>query len=159
TDARMDALGLAARRKSSEDEALYDLSLGYDRGAVLAYHFYDQMHAYESVGVNVRDYISAMLDGINWEREAKRLDEYAKQVARGKKLREDAKFAPVTPLTISNADQNLVARIAEADQLIKARRYDDAKALLESALKDQPNNARALYGLADIMSKKATALE
>src|SRR5262245_30005839 len=47
-DARMDALGLAARRKSSEDEALYDLSLGYDRGAVLVYHFYDQMKAYEA---------------------------------------------------------------------------------------------------------------
>src|SRR5262245_58841782 len=45
TDARMDAMGLAARRKSSEDEALYDLSLGYDRGAVLVYHFYDQMKA------------------------------------------------------------------------------------------------------------------
>src|SRR5262245_4361963 len=35
TDARMDALGLATRRKSSEDEALYELSLGYDHGAVL----------------------------------------------------------------------------------------------------------------------------
>lgn len=159
TDARMDALGLAARRKSAEDEALYDLSLGYDHGSVLAYHFYDQMKAYESVGVNVRDYLSAMLDGINFERESKRLDEYAQQLARGKKLREEAKFAPVTPLTISNADENLVARITEADQLIKARKYDEAKTLLDSALKDKPNNARALYGLADVMSKKATALE
>jgi hypothetical protein len=159
TDARMDALGLAARRKSAEDEALYDLSLGYDHGAVLAYHFYDQMKAYESVGVNVRDYISAMLDGINFERESKRLDELAQQLARGKKLREEAKFAPVTPLTISNADENLVARIAEADQLMKARKYDEAKTMLDSALKVKPNNARVLYGLADVMSKKATALE
>jgi hypothetical protein len=159
TDARMDALGLAARRKSSEDEALYDLSLGYDRGSVLAYHFYDQMKAYETVGVNVRDYLSAMLGGVNFERESKRLDEYAQQLARGKKMREEAKFAPATPLTISNADENLVARIAEADQLIKARKYDEAKTTLDSALKDQPNNARALYGLADVMSKKATMLE
>src|SRR5262249_47448378 len=56
-------------------------------------------------------------------------------------------------------DENLVARIAEADQLIKARKYDEAKTALESALKDQPNNARVLYGLADVMSKKATALQ
>ncbi|HEU0183719.1 MAG TPA: hypothetical protein VFS27_00280 [Blastocatellia bacterium] len=159
TDARMDATGRAARRKSAEDEALYDLSLGYDHGAVLAYHFYDQMKAYESVGVNVRDYIAAMLESINFERESKRLDEYAQRLARGKKLREEAKFAPITPATISNADENLVARIAEADQLIKARKYDEAKATLESALKDKPTNARVLYGLADVMSKKAAALE
>ena len=159
TDARMDALGLASRRKSAEDEALYDLSLGYDRGAVLAYYFYDQMKAYESVGVNVRDYVSAMLSGIDFKRESKRLDEYTQQIARGKKLREEAKFAPVTPLTISNADENLVARIAEADQLIKARKYDEARTMLDSALKDKPNNARVLYGLADLMSKKASTLE
>jgi hypothetical protein len=43
--------------------------------------------------------------------------------------------------------------------MIKARRYDEAKTMLESALKDQPNNARALYGMADVTSKKATTLE
>ena len=163
TDARMDALGLAARRQSSEDEALYELSLGYDRGAVLVYHFYDQMKAYEAVGVNIRDYMAAMLDGINFERESKRLGEYAQRLARGKQLREEAARASAlasapTP-TISNADEKLVARIVEADQMIKARRYDEAKTTLESALKDQPNNARALYGMADVTSKKATSLE
>ncbi|HEY7183252.1 MAG TPA: tetratricopeptide repeat protein, partial [Blastocatellia bacterium] len=159
TDARMDALGLAARRKSAEDESLYDLSLGYDRGAVLVYHFYDQMKAYESVGVNIRDYISAMLGNIDFKRESKRLDEYAQRLDHGKQLRAEAKSVATPPPTISNADENLVARIAEADQLIKARKYDEAKTALESALKDQPNNARVLYGLADVMSKKATALE
>jgi hypothetical protein len=159
TDARMDALGLAARRKSSEDDALYDLSLGYDRGAVLVYHFYDQMKAYESVGVNIRDYIAAMLGNIDFDRESKRLDEYAQRLTRVKQLRTEAALAPVPPPTISNADENLVAQIIDADQMIKARRYDEAKTTLESALKDQPNNARALYGMAEVTSKKATTLE
>jgi hypothetical protein len=159
TDARMDALGLAARRKSSEDEALYDLSLGYDRGAVLVYHFYNQVKAYEAVGVNIRDYFSAMLGNIDFERESKRLDEYAQRLTRGKQLRAEAALAPTPPPTISNADEKLVARIVEADQMIKARKYDEAKTALESALKDQPNNARALYGLADVTSKKASTLE
>ncbi|MGH9936607.1 MAG: hypothetical protein ACREAM_10200, partial [Blastocatellia bacterium] len=159
TDARMDALGLAARRKSSEDDALYELSLGYDRGAVLVYHFYDQMKAYEAVGVNIRDYVSAMLGNIDFNRESKRLDEHAQRLTRVKQLRAEAALAPVPPPTISNADEKLVARIVEADQMIKARRYDEAKTALESALKDQPNNARALYGLADVTSKKATTLE
>src|SRR5215813_9014948 len=163
TDARMDALGYAARRKSSEDEALYSLSLGYDHGAVLVYHFYNQMKAYEAVGVNIRDYFSAMLGNIDFKRESKRLDEYAQRLAHGKQMREEAALASALasapPPTISNADEKLVARIVEADQMIKARRYDEAKTTLESALKDQPNNARALYGMADVTSKKATSLE
>jgi hypothetical protein len=162
TDARMDALGLAARRKSSDDEALYELSLGYDRGAVLVYHFFDQMKAYEAVGVNIRDYLAAMLGNIDFKRESKRLDQYAQRLAHGKQEREEAALAAAIsapPPTISNADEKLVARIVEADQMIKARRYDEAKTTLESALKDQPNNARALYGMADVTSKKATTLE
>src|SRR5262249_42201768 len=68
-------------------------------------------------------------------------------------------LASAPPPTISNADEKLVARIVEADQMIKTRRYDEAKTVLDSALKDRPNNARVLYGLADVMSKKATTLE
>src|SRR5262245_30138313 len=158
-DARMDAMGLAARRKSSEDEALYELSLGYDRGAVLVYHFYDQMKAYEAVGVNIRDYFAAMLGNIDFERESKRLDEYAQRLARGKQLRAEAALAPVPPPTISNAAEQPVAPIVEPDQLLQAARSAPRKTTLESALKDQPNNARALYGMADVTSKKATTLE
>jgi hypothetical protein len=159
TDARMDALGLAARRKFSEDEALYELSLGYDRGAVLVYHFYDQMKAYEAVGVNIRDYISALLGNIDFERESKRLDEYAQRLTRVKQLRTEATLAPAPAPTISNADEKLVARIVEADQMIKARKYDEAQTVLKSVLNEKPNNARALFGLADVTSKKATTLD
>ena len=159
TDARMDALGYATRRQSSEDEAIYELSLGYDRGAVLVYHFYDQVKAFEAVGVNVRDYFAELLKNIDFEREAKRLDEYAQRLTRVKQLRTEATLAPVPPPTISNADEKLVARIVEADQMIKARKYDDAKTALETALKEKPNNARVLFGLAEVASKKATSLE
>ncbi|MGH9840883.1 MAG: hypothetical protein ACREEM_19080 [Blastocatellia bacterium] len=159
TDARMNVLGLATRRQSSEDEAIYDLSLGYDRGAVLVYHFYDQMKAFEAVGVNVRDYFSSLLGNIDFDRESKRLDEFAQRLTRVKQLRTEATLAPAPPATISNADEKLVARIVEADQMIKARKYDDAKAVLEAALREKPNNARVLYGLADVTSKRATTLD
>src|SRR5262249_42900588 len=116
TDARMDALGLAARRKFSEDEALYELSLGYDRGAVLVYHFDDVMKACQTISDNIRDYISARLGNMHFEREANRLDEYAQRLTRVKQLRTEATLAPAPAPTISNADENLVARIVEADQ-------------------------------------------
>lgn len=159
TDARMDVLGLAARKTSPEDEAIYQLSLGYERGAVLVYHFYEQMKAFEAVGVNVRDYFASLLKNIDFEREANRLKEYDQRLARYKQFRTDAVFAPAPPPTISNADEKLVARIVEADQMIKNRKYDDAKAVLEAALKEKPNNARVLFGLADVTSKRASTLD
>ncbi len=158
-DARMDVLGLAARKASPEDEAIYQLSLGYERGAVLVYHFYEQMKAFEAVGVNVRDYFSSMLKNIDFDRESKRLTEYEQRLARYKQFRTEATFAPAPPPTISNADEKLVTRIVEADQMIKNRKYDDAKAVLEAALKEKPNNARVLFGLADVTSKQASTLD
>jgi len=159
TDARMDVLGLAARKASSEDEAIYQLSLAYDRGAVLVYHFYEQMKAFEAVGVNVRDYFASMLKNIDFAREAGRLKEYEQRLARYKQFRTEAVLAPAPPPTISNADEKLVARIVEADQMIKNRKYDDAKAVLEAALKEKPNNARVLFGLAEVSSKRASTLD
>ncbi len=155
----MDVVGLASRRASTEDEALYDLSLGYDRGAVLVYHFYDQMKAFETVGVNLRDYFSSLLQNIDFESEGKRLEEYAQRLARVKQLRTEATLAPAPAVTISNADEKLVARIVEADQMIKLRNYDGARALLEIALRERPNNARVLFGLAEVSSKQASSLE
>lgn len=159
TNARMDVLGMAARNASPEDEAIYQLSLGYERGAVLVYHFYDQMKAFEPVGVNVRDYIASMLGNIDFEREANRLKEFEQRLARYKQFRTEATFAPTPTLTIANADEKLVARIVEADNLIKNRKYDDAKAILDAALKEKPDNARVLFGLAEVISKQASTLD
>lgn len=159
TDARMDVLGMAARKASPEDEAIYQLSLGYERGSVLVYHFYDQMKAFEAVGVNVRDYISSMLGGIDFEREANRLKEFEQRLARYKQFRTEATFAPAPTVAIANADEKLVTRIVEADNLIKNRKYDDAKAVLDAALKEKPDNARLLFGLAEVTSKQASTLD
>lgn len=159
TNARMDVQGLAARNASPEDEAIYQLSLGYERGAVLVYHFYDQMKAFEPVGVNIRDYIASMLGNIDFEREANRLKEFEQRLARYKQFRTEATFAPNPTLTIANADEKLVARIVEADNLIKNRKFDDAKAVLDAALKEKPDNARVLFGLAEVTSKQASTLD
>lgn len=159
TDARMDVAGLAVRRRSTEDDALYELSLGYDRGAVLVYHFYDQMKAFEAVGVNLRDYFSSLLGSIDFDRESKRLVEYEQRLARVRQLRTEATLAPTPTVSIANADEKLVSRIVEADQLMKARNYEGARALLETALREKPDNARVLFGLAEVTSKQATSLD
>ena len=94
---------------------------------MLVYHFYEQMKAYEAVGVNIRDYFSALLGNIDFERESKRLDEYAQRLTRVKQLRTEATLAPAPAPTLSNVDEKLTPRIVEADQMIRARKYDEAQ--------------------------------
>ncbi|NBO64979.1 MAG: hypothetical protein EBU88_09080 [Acidobacteria bacterium] len=155
----MDVVGLAARRTSSEDDVIFDLSLGYDRGAVLVYHFYDQIKAFEPVGVNIKDYFASLLKNIDFEREANRLTEFATRLERVKKLRTEATLTPAPAPTIANADEKLVTQIVDADKLMKARSYESARLLLETALRENPNNARVLFGLAEVASKQATSLD
>jgi hypothetical protein len=42
--------------------------------------------------------------------------------------------------------------------MMRARRYADAKAVLDAARRDRPDNARVLFGLADVTSKQAATL-
>jgi hypothetical protein len=157
-DARMMVLGMATRRKYEEEDAIYDLSIAYERGAVLVFHFYDQISAFERVGINLQDYFTALLEKIDFEREEKRLDEYAQRLARYKQARFELINTSPPPTMISDADEQIVARILEADQLIKERKYADARAILETVRKERPNNARALFGLAEVGSKQASLI-
>jgi tetratricopeptide (TPR) repeat protein len=142
---------------AAEEEAIYRLSLSYERGSVLVYHFYDLMKAYEDVGINIRDYFTSLIDPtlISFEREARRLEENKTKIENYKKHQAELAARPVLPATISNADPQIAARLNEADEMIKARRYDDARAILESVRRERPANARALFGLAEVTSKKA----
>jgi hypothetical protein len=126
---------------------------------VLVYHFYEQIKAFEPVGVNIRDYFASLLRNIDFTREAARLTEYATRLERVKKLRTEATLAPAPKPTIGNADEKLVSQIVDADRLMKARSYESARLLLETALRENPNNARVLFGLAEVASKQATSLE
>jgi tetratricopeptide (TPR) repeat protein len=157
TDARMSVLGLAARRKIEEADAIYELSLAYERGAVLVFHFYHQVSAFEPAGINLRDYFASLLK-VDFEREEKRLDEYGQRLARYKQARLEVLSAPPPSATISNADEQIVARIIEADEFIQARKYADARAILEAIRRERPTNARALFGLAEVSSKQASAI-
>lgn len=156
TDARMAVVGMPMERNYREADAIYDLSLAYERGAVLVFHFYEKMSAYDQVGVNLRDYFGDLLGKIDFERETGRLDEYAARLARYKQAKLEAAATPAPPPTISNADEQTVARILEADLMIKQRRYDEAQSVLEAIRRERPSNARALFGLADVTSKKAS---
>jgi hypothetical protein len=143
----------------ANERAIYELSFAYERGAVLAYHFYDKMATAEGAGANIRDYLSSLLaiSKGEFEREATRLEDYGPRIARYKEARAAAASAPPTAL-ISNSDQQIVKQLDEADRLIRAEQYAAAKGVLEGVRRQRPNNARALFGLAEVGSKMARAI-
>jgi hypothetical protein len=145
----------------ANERAIYELSFPYERGAVLVYHFYEKMATAEGAGVNLRDYIGSLLQISKGEfdRELKRLEEHAQRIARYKEARAAAAVnAPPPTALISNSDQQIVAQLDEADRLIRAEQYAAARTVLEGVRRQRPNNARTLFGLAEVGSKLASKI-
>ena len=171
-DVRLESLeSLAGRRFENEkalqkgldeenERAIYELSFQYERGAVLVYHFYDQMKQAENAGIDVRRFLGTLLQNIKFDLEVARLTDYAQRMERYKTTSElAAKTAPNLSAAISNADEGTIKQINEADRLIRAEQYNDARTILKGVLQQKSNNARAYFGLAEIGSKIAAKMK
>lgn len=123
------------------DDANYLLAQHYEQGAVLIFHFYNCLLNLERVGIDIRDFFPSLLVKIDFEKEGKRLDEVKEARARVEQKR------------------NSVKSIIDVDLLIKQRDYVQAKAQLETILKEQPKNARALFGMAQIVNNQISETE
>ncbi len=127
------------------DDAVYLLSQYYEQGAVLVFHFHDGLQDLERVGIDVRDYIEPSLKAIDFEKEAHRLDSVAEVRARIEAKRSKLRAAAQS--------------IIEIDSLITERKYAEARLQLETLLKAEPGNARALFGLAQIYNNQPSPVE
>lgn len=139
----------------TEDDAIYDLAQNYLRGAVLAFHFYESLKGFEQVGINIEDFFDQMVATTKFEREAKRAGEFEPVVARVSAARKAGGPKPGSEAEPGTA----VSKIVLSDDLIRQRRYDEARPLLEEIIRTQPNNARALYGLAQILAQVPSSVE
>ncbi len=134
-----------------EEEALLGLSTQYQRGAVLAFHFYEKLIPWERVGVDIEGYYPEMINSISFGRESDRVAEVTALRARleGKRA-ERAGRATREPVA---------EKLAAADDLIQRRGYREARPILEEILKAYPEHARALYGLARVLSGLASEID
>jgi tetratricopeptide (TPR) repeat protein len=154
------------RRAYTQDDAVFDLASAYRRGAVLAFHFYDALSGYEQVGINIDDFIDQMLATTNFDREAARPADFEKVVAKVAEARSRAR----TPAELESsatragsATPGLPADVSDkiilSDDLVRQRRFEDARGLLEQVLKVHPDNARALYGMAQVVNQVPSTAE
>src|SRR5205085_4665525 len=139
----------------SEDDAVSDLAQAYLRGAVLSFHFYSSLRDLEAVGLSLETFIDQMVATVKFEREAARAKEFEPVVARVAAARSARKNEPVAAPTVAGVAKKILA----SDDLIRQKQFAEARTLLESVLTEEPNNARALYGLAQVLSSTPSAVE
>ncbi|HWP42798.1 MAG TPA: hypothetical protein VNO14_06160 [Blastocatellia bacterium] len=143
----------------SEDEATYDLAQAYLRGGVLAFHFYEALSGLEKVGINIEDFFDQMVATTKFEREAARPKEFEPVVARVEASRKSSDAPAEAPASAEVAASPLAKKILLSDDLIRQRRYLDAKTILEEILVLEPRNARALYGMAQVVNNSLSPAE
>jgi len=161
TEARMRRIGAIATRGSySEDDAVFDLAQAYLRGAVLSFHFYESLGGLEKVGIGMEDFFDHMVGNAKFEREALRTREFEPVVARVSAKRSK----PSQPRSGEGAAAEAVmgamaARILKSDDLIRVKRFQEARSILDEVLAVEPNNARALYGMAQVVTQTPSSAE
>ena len=139
----------AAGNNLNSDEAISQLSQYYEQGFVLVFHFYEGLAGLERSGVDISDFFPVLLTNIDFVHETKRLDEAKEARARVQERRATAKAAA----------KAAAKPIIDIDSLIKERKFDEAKTQLEAILREQPKNARALFGIAQIINNQPSKVE
>ncbi len=161
TEARLRRINaIATRGTYSEDDAVFDLAQAYLRGAVLSFHFYESLIGLEKVGIGMEDFFDHMVANAKFEREAGRAKEFEPVVARvsarrSKSSRTNSNEGAAAEAVIGP----MAARILKSDDLIREKRFAEARSLLDEVLAIEPNNARALYGMAQVVTQTPSAAE
>lgn len=132
----------------TENGAIASLGEAHARGEVLAIHFYERLRRFEEVGIDVAVYFPDFTRSLDVQKERGR----AEQIAA-------ARAATATEPRAAGAADVIAADILMADRLINEKRFVEAQPILERVLKASDGNARALFGLAQILENIPDAVE
>jgi tetratricopeptide (TPR) repeat protein len=156
TEIRMRRLqAFAAGGSYSEDDAAFDLVQAYTRGAVLVFHFYNALVGYEKVGISIEDTYDQMVATIKFDREGGRAQEFEPVVTRVSAARRSGS----SKAEAGPAAKTIASKILITDDLIRQRRFSEARGILDEILAAAPNNARALYGMAQVVNQTPSNVE
>lgn len=139
------------------DETALRLSEEYENGAVLAFHFADQLKGVENSDFDIAASTAEMILAFNAEREAGRLAQAADARKRALALRETRRTAPAAnTLTVENP---VTTKLRAIDEAIRARRLTEAERDLKALLQGNAEDARIYYNLGRVAGLAAAGLE
>lgn len=161
TDAERTAIARESttEMKSIQDETVARLAEEYERGAVLAFFFADQLKGIESAGFDLANFFPDMIASFDPVRETRRPAEYADTVQRANAAREARlaarKASEGNAEVSSGRDAALVKDLAAVEETLRRKDYNDAEARLKEMLANYPGEPRIFFALAQTASLAA----
>lgn len=153
---------LQTATKAAEDETVARLADDYERGAVLAFFFAEQLRGIESSGFDVAGFFVDMIQSFDPAREGQRLTENADARQRGlaaRQARLSARRVEAAPPVYSEAEAAraaaLVKKLSEIEQTLRLKDYENAELRLKDLLKEYSREPRIFFALGQTASLAA----
>jgi len=143
---------------AAADDLVAELADEYERGAVLAFFFADQLKDIDTAGFDIANFFPDMIASFDPVREGKRLTESsdARSRALGARQARQAKRAePDQPVydAVENAKMAaLVKALNDIEQTLRQKDYNGAEAKLKDLIRDYPREPRVFFALAQTAS-------
>ena len=156
------AKDLQVNKTAVEDETVARLADDYERGAILAFFFADQLRGIESSGFDVAGFFADMIALFDPARESRRLTENAEARQRALAAREARLAArrvqletPVYSEAETARSAALVKKLAEIEQTLRLKDYNNAESRLKDLLREYSREPRIFFALAQTASLAA----
>jgi hypothetical protein len=152
---------LKTARALIEDERTAELAEAYERGAVLAFYFADQLREQDTSGFDISDLFPDLMARFDAAREKRRPAEYAEARARALAARKRAEEAERAAIGGGEDEQavarrvRLVQSLDAATELIKLKKYDEAETRLKTLMQEYQGEPRVFFALAQAASSSA----
>lgn len=153
---------LQAATIAIQDETIARLAEDYERGAVLAFFFAEQLKGLESSGFDVANFFVDMISSFDPVREANRLSENAaarQRALAARQARLSARRVEVDPPVYSGAEATkaavLVKELGDIEQTLRLKDYKNAETRLKALLPDYSREPRIFFALAQTASLAA----
>lgn len=159
TDATRPAIAreLQEGQRAVTDEAAAQLAEAYERGAVLAFFFADQLKEIQTSGFDITNFFADMMASFDPARESKRLAENAearKRALEARKLRQ-AQLAANAEDTEAAGRADFIKSMAAVDDLLRVKNYAEAETRLRTLMQEYQGEPRIFFALGQAASLSA----
>jgi len=145
-----------------KDETIAHLADDYEKGAILAFYFSDQLKGLEASGFDISSFFADMIAGFDPAHESTRLTENAEarqralaaQQARLAARRTESETPVYTEAEAARAAE-LVKQLGEIEQILRTKDYNAAETRLKALLRDYSREPRIFFALGQTASLAA----
>src|SRR4029453_14627416 len=144
-------------KKAMADETALRLSEDYEKGALLAFYFADELRGMEQSEFDIAGSMREMILSIDAAREGGRYESFGEAGSRAKAAREEQKKnALAAP---SFVDNPVTTSLLEIQNTIKAKNYAKAEADLKQLLEKNPAEPRILFNIGRLAAISAEMVD